>query len=91
MSSFSITLSKDAVLPCKAKRAVFRLLLIEVQSTLSWRPPPVSDHLTNNPFVSQFQKKSLVNDHYLNFLSDRDQFIGQKFDSERSGLCQALR
>ena len=46
------------------------------------RPPPVSDHFVNNRFVSvkYCSKSSLVSDHYSNFLSDRNQFLGQRFD-----------
>ena len=54
-----------------------------IATTSRKRPPPVSDPFVNNTFVSQSKycsKSPLVSDHYSNFLSDHDQFLGQKFD-----------
>ena len=53
-----------------------------IATTSHKRPPPVSDHFSNNRFVcfKHCFKNSLVNDHYVNFLNDRDHFLGQKFD-----------
>ena len=53
-----------------------------IATTSHKRPPPVSDHFSNNRFVcfKHCFKNSLVSDHYVNFLNDRDHFLGQKFD-----------
>ena len=65
----------------------FTVCLITVISLIATtsrkRPPRVSDRFTNNPFffsVKNCFKNSLVSDHYLNFQSDSDHFLGQKFD-----------
>ena len=73
--------SRAAGLNCSKTLYIIHSL---VATTSHKRPPPVSDQFVNNDFVSQSKyccsKSSLVSDHYSNFLSDRDQFLGQKFD-----------
>ena len=51
-----------------------------IATTSRKRPPPVSDHLVNNRFVSQLNtvSSSLVSNHHSNFLRGRDHFLGQK-------------
>ena len=48
-----------------------------IATTSRERPPPLSDHFENNRFVSQSNhclKNSIVNDHYLNFVSTATTF-----------------
>ena len=52
-------------------------------TTCHKRPPLVSDHFVKDHFGFQSNTvlKTLVSDHCSNFSSNRDHFLGQKFDT----------